>query len=235
MYKFTLATAASVLLACSTASSATTLTQYYDQAGWLQGITTTVNTSVQSVSLENSDWQPGTLTSDASATNLVTSSTTAVPGLTISITSGFTSPDNADPSTLGQFVNGSFVDTISQYGYTIFNFSQAIYGFGGNFDVQDGGGLYFVPSGQCTFSAPGDLNGFFGFNADEGFNQVAISWSNFSSQPGYPATYSLTDLQIVTDPPVDAAATPEPGFTALFALLTGVSALALRRTKRLTR
>jgi hypothetical protein len=235
MYKFTLAALASTLLACSVPSSATTLTQYYDQAGWLQGITTTVNTSVQTVSLANADWQPGTLITTDQATNLVTSSTTAVPGLTISVTSGFTSPDTADPSTLGQFVSGSFVDTISQYGYTIFNFSQAIYGFGGNFDVQDGGGLYFFPSGQCTFSAPGDLNGFFGFNADEGFTQVAISWSNFSGAPGYPATYSLSDLEIVTDPPVDAATAPEPAFTALFALLTGASALALRRTKRLTR
>lgn len=191
-------------------------TLYYNQAQWQSAVTAVPNLALANVSFANSDWS-SSFQASRSYDSLTSTSTTAVSnGMSISAVSGYSPLGVANNALLGQASNGVWTDTISKYGSTTFNFSQAIYGFGGDFDITGANGLEIIPGSGTPFITPdGIYDGFIGFLSPDGVTSLTITWGdNGNCSECFGNSYTLSDFQLAPDPPI---ATPEPNFKYAFA------------------
>ena len=186
--------------------------------------------TLATVGFNSSQWI-SSLQYTSSLTEEVSRSTTAASnGMAITVDSGFSAPGWADPSTLGHVANGAWTDSISKYGTTTFNFSDSIDGFGGNFNITGGNGLYIEGVGEVPYaeytgplylgSAYPSYHGFIGFVLNQPSDSLLISWGdNGSCAQCFANSYTLSGLEVGT------LATPEPNFGYVLAgmviLITG--------------
>jgi hypothetical protein len=200
---------------------ATTVGVYLNRADWEAAMGTQGAGSLATIGFNNSQWTDSIQLS-SNFTALVSQSTTAASnGMSISAISGYSSPGWVDNSTLGHVANGMWTDNLSKYGSTTFNFSDSIYGFGGDFDIGGGNGLYLSSGGEVPYptyngkvlfgSAYPGYNGFIGIISNQPMDSILISWGdNGSCAQCFGNSYTLSNLA------VDIIATPEPNFQYVF-------------------
>jgi hypothetical protein len=199
-----------LLAICS--SRAATVTVYFNQADWQAAI----SAPLTSINFDNSNWT-NSLHYANNYTSMVSQSASAASnGMNVSIVSGYGAPGYVDNSTLGHVSNGMFVDNISKYGSTTFNFGDNIYGFGGYFNIAGSNGLYLGPTGYLTTPITGSnpsYSGFIGIVSSDPVDSLFVSWGDNGSYDCYSNSYTLSDFQVDTLP------TPEPNFKYFFAFL----------------
>lgn len=187
--------------------------EYYDQAAWERAVA-----------------NGGALLKDNFNNNAV-----SLAGVSVASYIGY----NGLHAGAGQFSGGAWVDNIPKYGFTEWTFSQPIYAFGANFqmDVEDGleffSGLNLsMPNAVAPFVDDGQerqFNGFYGFTSTAPITTLIVSWGDDGPPCAcYGQSYTMDNLEISTTP-VDAAV-PEPG---MLLPLGGLLLLAIARYKRL--
>ncbi|HEY7307158.1 MAG TPA: hypothetical protein VH601_23745 [Bryobacteraceae bacterium] len=119
----------------------------------------------------------------------------------------------------GQFSGGVWTDSIPKYGYTVWTFSQPIYAFGADFQMDVLDGLEFfsglnlsMPNAVLPYVNNGqtrEFAGFYGFISSSPLTSLTISWGTDGPPCAcYGQSYTMDNLEISTAP-VDAVA-PEP-------------------------
>ena len=119
----------------------------------------------------------------------------------------------------GQFSGGEWTDSIPKYGYTVWTFSQPIYAFGADFQMNVEDGLEFfsglnlsMPNALTPYAdnvQGREFDGFYGFISTAPITSLMISWgSNGPPCACYGQSYTMDNLEISTAP-IDAAV-PEP-------------------------
>jgi hypothetical protein len=191
---------------------------YFNEADWQSAF----SNQLTSIDFDNSDWTSSLHYANNYTSMVSQSSTAASNGMNLSVISGYGAPGFVDNSTLGHVSNGEFVDAISKYGGTTFQFGDNIYGFGGYFNIAGSNGLYLGPAGNLITPTTGSTpaySGFIGIITDQPMDNFFISWGDNGCCYGcYSNSYTLSDLQVATLP------TPEPNFKYFFA---GLLILAL--------
>jgi hypothetical protein len=167
--------------------------EYYDQAAW-----------------ENAVAGGGTLLKEDFNTNSV-----SLAGVSVASYISY----NGLYAGTGHFSGGAWVDSIPKYGYTVWTFSQPIYAFGADFQMDVENGLEFfsglnlsmpnATSAYANTTQGREFDGFYGFISTAPITSLMISWgSDGPSCPCYGQSYTMDNLEISTTP-VDAAV-PEP-------------------------
>jgi hypothetical protein len=119
----------------------------------------------------------------------------------------------------GQFAGGAWVDSVPKYGYTVWTFSQPIYAFGADFQMNVLDGLEFfsglnltMPNAVLPYVNNGqtrEFGGFYGFISTTPLTSLTLSWGTDGPPCAcYGQAYTMDNLEISTTP-VDAAS-PEP-------------------------
>ncbi len=119
----------------------------------------------------------------------------------------------------GHFSGGAWVDSVPKYGYTVWTFSQPVYAFGADFqmDVQDGleffSGLNLsMPNAIAPYvdNAQGrEFNGFYGFISTTPITTLMLSGGTDGPPCAcYGQSYTMDNLEISATP-VNATV-PEP-------------------------
>jgi len=202
---------------------------YYNQAQWQSALSAQSTLPLTNVSFASSDWTSSFQASRSFDALTSQSSTAAGDGMSITAVAGYNPLGVANNALLGQATNGVWSDTISKYGTTTFNFSDAIYGFGGDFDITGSNGLEIFAGGSALTTPNGVYDGFIGVISDLPLSSIMITWGqNGSCYQCYGNSYTLSDFQVATDP----VQTPEPGFKYAFAgLLVFAAGFAVLRRK----
>lgn len=213
---------------------ATTVGVYFNQADWEAAMTLNGQNPLTPVSFDDSQWSSNYVLAPRSES--MVSQSFVDSSLLVSATSTCGAPGICpSQSQLGQVSNGVWSDTLEKYSSTDFSFSSAIYGFGGDFTIANGNGLYLSVGGDVPypyytgtepfFQYPG-YSGFIGIVTDEPITDLFISWGDDGTCCGqYYNSYTLSNFEVATIP------TPEPNFGYAFAgvvLLMGCYAFARR-------
>jgi hypothetical protein len=183
---------------------AETVTVYYNQAAWQAAMSAQGSNPLTTIGFNASQWTSSVKYSPTYTTQVSQSTTAASNGMTVSVDSQFSAPGYAATSTLGHVANGVWTDEISKYGSTTFNFSDPIYGFGGDFDISGGNGLYIAGVGDVGVGASG-YNGFIGVIESAPMDSIFISWGD-GGVDCFSNSYKLSNFHVATLP------TPEPNF-----------------------
>lgn len=223
-----LAAFAGVLVALFVRTSpGATVGVYFNQADWEAAMSLNGANQLTSVGFDDSQWTTSLQTLPSSTTLVSQSSSAASNGMGITIDSTCSAPGVC--GSLGQVSNGFWVDDLAKYGSTTFNFGSDIYGFGGDFDISGGNGLFISPAGDLPypyydganpfFYYPG-YNGFIGIISDQPMSDIFISWGdNGSCYECFGNSYTISNFQVAT------IATPEPNFRFVLAGLLVLAAL----------
>jgi hypothetical protein len=197
---------------------------YYNQAQWQSAMSAQGALPLTDVSFASSDWTTS-FQSSRSFDSLTSQSITAG----ISAVAGYNPLGVANNALLGHATNGVWSDTISKYGSTTFNFSDPIYGFGGDFDIAGSNGLEILAGGSPFATPSGVYDGFIGVVSDQPLSSIQITWGqNGGCYQCFGNSYTLGDFQVATDP----VQTPEPGFKYAFAgLLVFAAAFSILRRR----
>jgi hypothetical protein len=193
---------------------------YFSQADWEAAMSSQGANPLTTISFASSQWTDGMQVSPTYTALVSQSGTAASNGMAVSAVSGYGAPGIADNSTLGHVSNGIWTDVISKYGSTTFSFSDAIYGFGGDFNIANGNGLFISPVGELPYpvSASGasplpGYNGFIGIVSDQPMDSFLISWGDNGSCSGCVGnSYTLSEFMVGA-----ALPTPEPNFSYVVA------------------
>jgi len=187
---------------------------YYNQAQWQAAMSAQGTLPLTNISFASSDWT-SSFQASSSFDSLTSQSTTAAnDGMSITAVAGYSPLGVANNALLGQATNGVWSDTISKYGSTTFNFSDAIYGFGGDFDIAGSNGLELLAGGSQLATPSGFYDGFIGVISNQPLSSIMITWGqNGSCSQCFGNSYTLSDFQVAADP----VQTPEPGFKYAFA------------------
>lgn len=188
--------------------------EYYDQAAW-----------------ERAAGSGGALSKDNFNTNSL-----SLPGVSVASYIGY----NGLYAGAGQFSGGAWVDSIPKYGYTVWTFSQPIYAFGADFQMDVQNGLEFfsglnlsMPNAPALYAdnvQARQFNGFYGFTSTAPITSLMISWgSDGAACACYGQSYTMDNLEISTTPV--AAAVPEPALFLPFGGLVLVVIGGWRRGK----
>lgn len=178
---------------CSPLFADSGASEYYDQAAWEKVVA-----------------NGGTVSRDNFNTNSV-----SLPGVSVASYIGY----NGLYAGTGQFIDGTWVDKISKYGYTMWTFSKPVYAFGAHFemDVQDGleffSGLNLsMPNDKLPYRNDGRkrrFDGFYGFISGTPIRSLMISWGSDGPPCAcYGQSYTMDHLEVSTTP--INAATPKP-------------------------
>lgn len=119
----------------------------------------------------------------------------------------------------GHFSDGAWTDSIPKYGYTEWTFSQPIYAFGADFQMNVEDGLEFfsglnltMPNAIASYVNGGqgrEFDGFYGFVSTTPITSLIVSWGSDGPPCAcYGQSYTMDNLEIATNP-VNAAV-PEP-------------------------
>lgn len=194
---------------------------YYNQAQWQSAMGTVPLTGISFVS---SDW-----TSSFQASRSFDSLTSQYAAGGISAVAGYDPLGVANNALLGHAANGVWSDTLSKYGTTTFNFSDPIYGFGGDFDITGSNGLEILAGGSSLATPNGVYDGFIGVVSDQPLSSILITWGqNGSCYQCFGNSYTLSDFQVAPEP----VQTPEPSFKYAFAgMLVFAAGFAILRRR----
>ena len=161
----------------SQALAACSVGVYYSQAAWQTAMMQQTGSSLTAIGFNGTQWSSMMLYTPASTTLVSQSSASAGNGMSVSVDSGFGAQGWADPSTLGHVANGAWTDTISKYGSTSFNFSEPIYGFGGDFSIAGSNGLYIGGLGDVG-TGSGGYDGFIGYVFKQPVGSLLLSYGD---------------------------------------------------------
>ena len=223
----TFAAAALVVLCGSVAGAA--VVSYNNQGQWQVAVQASDTDVLSNVSFASADWN-SYFQASANFDSRISQSVNAIgSGGSITAISGYSPLGVAKDALLGQPSQGQWADTISKYGSTQFVFSNAIYGFGGLFNIAGNNGLEFLLPGSTPLSSPaGIYDGFIGFVSDQAFSSITITWGqNGNCVQCFGNSYVLSNFQLASS----IVETPEPVFTPVIAALVilGISLAAFRR------
>lgn len=212
-------------------SPATTIGVYFNRSDWEAAMSLNGTNPLTPISFSDAQWTSSLQLLPRSSTLVSQSSTNN--GMNVTIDSSCSAPGVCGQP--GQVSNGVWVDSLSKYSTTDFLFSSPVYGFGGDFDITGGNGLFIGPGGELPypqytggnpFFAYPSYNGFIGIVTDQPNTDLFISWGdNGSCYRCFYNSYTLNNFEVATLP------TPEPDFRypiAGMALLAGCYAARRR-------
>jgi len=213
---------------CSASLRADTVI-YYSQAQWQAGMSAQDTLPLTNISFASSDWTSSFQASRSFDALTSQSNTAASDGMSITAVAGYNPLGVANNALLGQAINGAWSDTISKYGTTTFNFSDPIYGFGGDFDISGSNGLEIFAGGSPLTTPNGLYDGFIGVISNQPLSSIMITWGqNGSCYQCFGNSYTLSDFQVATDP----VQIPEPSFKyALAGLLVFAAGFTILRRR----